>query len=354
MSTLQDAQMSSRVSSGPDAIKPDYVLIDCLDNRGRVQLRQRLALSGGQRTLTIGRSLNADVTVDDEHCAALHAAIEVTADGRLLARDLGSVNGIVVAGQRHHTASGLLLDDGTLQIGRTRLRVRTSHQSLSPEKPDLMRTASLLILQQPARLAALGAAAVVAQSSYDAWLGAPRDLLAGIITSVGFAFVLVGVWVAVWALLSRVMQDEWRWLRHAAIILGVAAVTIAINGVFDLGWFMTSAAPAGSRGTWIGAIALAVAISLHLMHASGLSIRRAALIGCLVPALLVGGGQWMLSRSNSRDVNHISADLRVYPPSLRLRQATTTADFFAGTSALRQAADAKLRSTPADDAENYE
>jgi hypothetical protein len=333
---------------------PEYVLVDCLDSRGRVQLRQRFALADDRRTFTVGRSVAADVILDDEHSAPLHARLEVTADGHLQLSDLGSVNGIIVAGQRRLAASNLRLDDGMFQIGRTRLRVRTSRQALPPEKPDQLGTASWLDLQHPVRLAGVGAAVVGAQSAYEAWLGAPRDLLGGIITSVGFAMLVVGTWVAVWALLSRVMQEEWRWLRHAAIILGISAVTMAVNAVLDLGWFAFSLPPWSGRGVWTGALALAAAVSLHLIHASGLSTRRAALIGCFVPAVLAVGSQWMLTRSTNRDVNHISADLRVYPPSLRLRKAGTVEDFFASSAALRKTADAKLKAAPPEDTDGYE
>jgi FHA domain len=344
--------MNTQPASAKPETAPETVVVDCLDSRGRVQLRQRVVLRGSRRMFTIGRSVDADVTLDDEHSAAVHVSVELTPDGRLLARDLGSINGIVVAGERHRAASGLLLEDGILQVGRTRLAVRTSRQTLPPEKPDQHGTASLL--RQPAQLAGLGALAVVAQSTYEAWLGAPRDLLGGIVASVGFALLLIGLWVGVWALLSRVMQEEWRWLRHAAIILGIAAVTVSVNGTTDLGWFMFSLPPWNSRGIWIGSIALAAAVSLHLIHAAGLSARRAAAIGCLIPAVLAGGGQWFMVRNNSRDVNHIDADLRIYPPNLRVRKAGTVDDYFAGASALRKSADAKLKNAPADNGEDYE
>jgi Inner membrane component of T3SS, cytoplasmic domain len=340
--------------SVPEPAPHEYILIDCLDSRGRVQLRQRFAITDKRRTFTIGRSVAADVTLDDEHSAPLHATLEATTDGRLQISDLGSVNGIVMAGQRRLAASNLRLDDGTFQIGRTRLRVRTSREALPPEKPVQLGTASWLDLQHPARLAGVGAAVVGAQSVYEAWLGAPRDLLGGIITAVGFALLIVGVWVAVWALLSRVMQEEWRWLRHAAIILGISAVTVTVNAVLDLGWFAFSLPPWSGRGVWIGALALAAAVSLHLIHASGLSTRRAALIGCLVPALLAVGSQWMVTRSTNRDVNHISAELRAYPPSLRVRKAGTVEDFFAGSAALRKSADAKMKAALPDETDGYE
>jgi pSer/pThr/pTyr-binding forkhead associated (FHA) protein len=333
----------------------ELVLVDCLDNRGRVQFRERFALGDGRRTFVIGRSVNADVTVDDDHVAPLHASVEVTTDGRLLARDLGTLNGIIVAGKRHHAVAdgaGVSLDDGRLQVGRTHVRVRASSQPLAPERSDQPGRTSLL--DNPARLAGLGALAVVAQSVYDAWLGAPRDLLGSTVTTLGVAVIVTAAWVAVWALLSRIMQDDWRWLRHAAIILCVSAVVVAVDGLLDLGWFAFSLPPSGARGRWLGAVALAAALTLHLIHASGLSARRAALIGCLVPALLGAAGQWMVWRSQSRDVNHIDANLRLYPPGLRLRPAGSVGDYFAGAGALRKAADAKLKSAPAEDAETYD
>jgi pSer/pThr/pTyr-binding forkhead associated (FHA) protein len=343
----------------PYFLLPEFVLVDWLDDHGRVHLRQRFALTEGRRTFIIGRSIDADVTVDDDYAAPLHASVEVTVDGRLLARDLGSINGIVVAGKRHQARaaggiSGVPLDDGMLQIGRSRLRLRTSHASLAPELPDKQQPGRSTLLDHPGRLAAIGAVAVAAQSTYNAWLDAPRDLIGNIVSSLTIAAVLTVAWVAVWALLSRVMQNEWRWLRHTAIILGIVAVTVAIDAVLDLGWFMFALPQWSVRDRLLSAVVLAAALSLHLMHASGLTARRAALIGCLIPALLTGGGYWMLDRMNRRNVNHIDAELRIYPPNLRMSPAIAASDYFDGAKDLRKRADSRLKDLPAEDLESYD
>lgn len=331
----------------------ETVLIEILGSHGHVQTRERITLPGDRRTFTIGRSVTADVTLDDAHAAALHASVEITPEGRILVSDLGSVNGIIIAGKRHRhsgatgDANNLQLEDGMLQIGRTRLRVRTAHESLAAEKPDQLRPASML--RDPAWIAGIGALVGGVQLAYASWLGAPRDLATLIVTTLISGMLAAGTWVAFWAFLSRVMQGEWRWLRHAAIFLGVAAVFVAINGVLDLAWFMFTLPQWSTRTAWTGAIAFACALYLHLMHASNLSARRAALVACIVPALSGGAGQWVQARYQMRDVNHISTSVRLYPPPLRLRAAGTVEDYFRGTAALRDAADRTRKAIRADD-----
>ncbi len=334
--------MNDPVNSGKGV-----VLVDILDSHGRVHLRERLALPGDKRTFTIGRAVDADVTLDDAHTAALHATIEITPTGQLLVSDLDSVNGVVVAGKRLRGARNVEVANGLLQIGRTRLRLRTAYEVLPPEQPDQLRPAS--VLHDPAWLAGIGAVAGLAQLAYTTWLSVPRDLVAVLVTTLISAVAGAGVWVAFWALLSRMLCGEWRWLRHAAIFLGVAAVFYAINGVLDLGWFMFSLPQWSLRAAWVGAIALGCALYLHLIHASNIAPRRAAIVACIVPALSGGAGQWVQERQQMRDVNHIGTSLRIYPPALHLRAAGSIDDYFQRAATLREAADKKRKATRADD-----
>jgi hypothetical protein len=322
-------------------------LIEQLDSHGRVQWRERIALDNDKRRFTIGRALDADVTLDDPYAAARHAAIEVTADGKLLVTDLDSANGIVVAGKRHHGVQNVEVPDGLLQIGRTRLRVRTTFDTLAAEIPDQIRPAS--VLRDPAWIAGISAIAGTAQLIYSSWLGAPRDLTSVVVTSMISAIAAAGVWVAFWSLLSRVILGEWRWLRHAAIFLGVAVVFFAINGLTDLSWFAFSLPHWANRAAWTGAIAFACALYLHLTNASNISANRAALIACIVPAISGGAGQWVQDRAQIRDVNYIGAGLRIYPPALHLSAANTQDAFFDKAMTLREAADKKRKATHLDE-----
>lgn len=321
----------------------ETVLVEILGGHGRVLSRERLVLAADTRAFTIGRSVQADVTLDDAHAAALHASIEITPEGRILVTDLGTVNGVVVDGKRHQgegKAAGLAVPGGTLEIGRTRLRIRTAHETLAPEKPDPLRPASSL--RDPAWIAGFGALACGLQLAYTGWLGAPRDLAAVIVTTMISGVLAAGAWVAFWALLSRVMQGEWRWLRHAAIFLGIAAVFVAVSAIVELLWFLFSLPQWNTRAAWIGAVAFGCALYLHLMHASSLTARRAAVIACVVPALSAGTGYWVESRQQMRNVNYIGSSVRIYPPSLRLTKAGAIDDYFQRAMQLRDNAD-KLR-----------
>ena len=326
----------------------ETILVEIIDGHGRVQACQRLQLTEISRKLTIGRSIHADVTLDDPYAAGLHAAIEVMPDGRVVVSDLGSVNGVVVAGKRCHGVRDLDLPDNALQVGRTRLRVRTTREALEPERPDQLRPASLL--QHPAWIAGIAATASVLQTIYATWLGAPRDLVAAVVTALGLSVGLIAVWVSFWGLLSRVMQGEWRWARHTAIILSVAAAFTALTGAVELGWFAFALPPWSHRSAWLAAIALGCALFLHLTSASPLTHGRAAQIALLIPLLIAAGNQWLQERSQRRNVNYIGEAVRIYPPILRLRASITVGDYFRNSAALRQAADSKLASALANEA----
>src|SRR5262249_14829136 len=150
-------------------------------------------------------------------------------------------------------------------------------------------------------------------------------------------------------LLSRIMQGEWRWLRHAAIFLGVSAAFEAVMGIVDLSEFVFAFSLPGNRYIWIGAVALAVALFLHLTHASGLAAGRAAVVACVIPVLLAAGVHWLHGRYQVRDVNHIGAHVRIYPPGLRLRASDTLEGFFDKAASLRELAGKRLADALADE-----
>ena len=119
-----------------ESVTPEFVIVETLGSHGRVQTRNRVPLTAHKRDVTIGRSPQADVVLDDAYAAALHVSVEVTPEGGIQATDLGSVNGIGVGGRRIKSARQLPVPNGLLQVGRTRLRVRVSSEALSPERPD--------------------------------------------------------------------------------------------------------------------------------------------------------------------------------------------------------------------------
>jgi pSer/pThr/pTyr-binding forkhead associated (FHA) protein len=329
-------------------VSPEFVVVEVLDRDERVLSRTRVTLNDTKRSFTIGRSVTADVVLDDDYVAALHVEIDVSPNAELRLRDLGTVNGVIVAGKRELHAQNLHLSKAALQLGRTRLRLRTSDEGLAPERHDLP---TPMVGERSLGVGVVVAACCfVAMAFYGTWVGAPRDMTGEIVTALGSALVVAGSWIAIWALLGRLLRGEWRWARHAVIFFGLAAAFFAVEAILDLAWFMFSLPQWRSRTTVVTGIAIALALYWHLTNASALHGRRAVAIAALLPALGLGATQWLVARNIDRSVNYIGIDQQIYPPALRLRAAEDVQSFFAKLPALQAAADKKRKTMPKDGA----
>lgn len=75
----------------------------------------------------IGRGSDCDIVIDDPGISRRHMEIDITDNGStVIARDLGSTNGMYVEG--HHVEAATLLDGNTITIGRTRILYWASSQ----------------------------------------------------------------------------------------------------------------------------------------------------------------------------------------------------------------------------------
>jgi hypothetical protein len=330
------------LTSKPLVAQP--VVVEVLDSHGRVHARERVSLSADRRSFTVGRSTAADVMLDDPFVAALHVAIEVTPEGLFRATDLGSVNGIIVNARRRRHAQGVELPDGLLQVGRTHLRLRTPREALAAEKPD-----HAAFDTRAGRIAYSGALACALFIGYYSWLTAPWDPATEIAISVMKVLPVAGMWIAIWALLSRVITGEWRWMTHAAILFGVFAGVMALDSLLDLAWFALALPQWPWRDPLLLVAAAGLALYWHLTHASTMKQRRAALIAVLLPAVAIGTTTWAKARNQNRNVNFIGAGVKLYPPALRLREGGTLDAYFSAAARLRDAADQKRRAVPGED-----
>ncbi|MCS0602560.1 FHA domain-containing protein [Streptomyces sp. LP11] len=102
---LDDAPTQLHVVAGPDA--------------GGVHL-----LHGGR--ITVGRSAEADVPLDDPDVSRLHCAVTVGADGRVAVADLDSTNGTTLDGERVGERAVRFPAGALLRIGESALRVTPS------------------------------------------------------------------------------------------------------------------------------------------------------------------------------------------------------------------------------------
>ncbi|MEX0825854.1 MAG: FHA domain-containing protein [Acidimicrobiia bacterium] len=75
-----------------------------------------------RKPLVVGRSAQADVTIEDAFASDQHARFD-TAGGRLYVQDLGSTNGTTLNGERV-TERRVLARGDTIRIGATIMEVR--------------------------------------------------------------------------------------------------------------------------------------------------------------------------------------------------------------------------------------
>lgn len=95
---------------------PDGWLV--VERGGGLEKGQRLDLIGG---LSVGRSKESDVQIDDRYASSLHARV-FSRDGRFYVEDMNSTNGTLLNGATLQ-GEAELIDGDTVQIGDTVFRL---------------------------------------------------------------------------------------------------------------------------------------------------------------------------------------------------------------------------------------
>jgi len=318
------------------------MVVEVLSGHHRVRARYRFAPVGGATQCTVGRSVACDVVLDDPFVAAVHARISVDAEGRVTVADLESVNGVVIAGQRRHGGEPAELDgDGMFRVGHTRLRVRTAREVVAPERPD--RGASSWVSRgTELKVLAAGSAVSIAATLFEVWTSTtqPRELSTALVTTLLALLGLVGLWIALWALASRVAFGESRWVRHAVIVTVVYAVASVVTALVDvvngaLGLHLSPAV-----GPVVVAMSVAVALSAHLLNASPMRARFALGIGVTIPFVILATTLWTQARGQNRSPSYVGDRDLIVPPALVMRRGESLDRFADDLIALRKKADA--------------
>jgi len=308
------------------------MLVEVLDVHGHAQIRQRTTGIGAQ--CRIGRSLACDVVIDDTFAAPEHTLLTLQEDGRVHVQDLGTANGTRVDGHRINAETGQIIARGDLLIGRTHVRVRTQESSMAPERAfrrDPLRRHRTL-------LAVLGLALCFLFAAFFQWTEAPEHLGPRVLIAELIALAGLAVWVACWALISRLTVGAWQVRIHLAI----AAFCV---GLWAWGYWLytVSAFALQWRWLWVVLVTLAACIALaaaylHLRKAT--HFRRPASLALALLAPLICGGLWWLAdlQMDPRTVNRVTAGTQVYPPWLRVAPSTDLGDYLADAAALKRAA----------------
>ena len=301
-------------------------------------LRERL----GADAVTLGRAWDNDIVLDDAHVAAHHLRIARDADGRWIAEDLGSVNGLRVEGERGTQQRVTLAPGTTLRVGHTLVRLYRGSDAVPAELP-LGRNRSAW----PAAL--LCFALVLALSVLELWLGETSEpKLVRYLTGVLALAAIALLWTAAWAAISRLFVGHARFGLH----LLIAAAGLLVYSLYDpLGEFGAFALSWTAPARYAYVLAWVMLGATCFAHLGALSRKHLPLKATAITALVVlGVGVQSLKLSDWR-ANYGQPVMlqRLAPPWLRVAATREPAAFFAGSARLQAKVDAARAEEPSGD-----
>jgi hypothetical protein len=203
-----------------DHAEKRLALIEVLQHDGRPGRGVARAIDVHAWPMTLGRSLDNDVVIDDPHVAAEHARLEPDAQGRLVLTVLDSRNGALLGSQRlrAHQQANVPSGGAAIQLGTTLLRLRLPDEVLGAEQP-LAEAQALPAQATSALLPALAGLALLSLAVAGHWLGLdPGADFAAWLPVLALPLALLG-WCAVWALLSKLFQHHFDFIGHLRIAL---------------------------------------------------------------------------------------------------------------------------------------
>lgn len=194
------------------AVPARLALIEVIGRDGRVAQ----TLDVRRWPLTLGRSLAADVVLDDPHVAPLHATLQPDGDGRLTLEVGDTANGVREGRVVHPRGSRAPVPAGgaTWQIGGLTLRLRTPDEALAAEQP-------LPAGGRAAALPALASAVVLSVLALvNHWLSLDpgAEVMEWLPIVAGLPLVLA-VWAGGWATASKLFQHRFEFGAHLRLAL---------------------------------------------------------------------------------------------------------------------------------------
>ncbi len=312
--------------------------LEVLDPKGRVS--QRFPVQS--LPLTLGRAYTNHVILDDPFICPEHLKIGYDENGRLRARDVGTVNGLrdIAGGQ---LVPSLLLASGTeFQIGHTHLRYCETTHAVAPaevDRPGMMTWFTSPAVGLASGFVLLGVLLVSSFFGSYERLNIARSLSEALMT-----FSMVLAWAGLWALVSRIVLNRFHYGQH--FVLACAAIIISLMAGTSAEWiefiFPTS------QALWVTAIVgagliLGPLVYGHLGLASSMRLRSRLGAGLAVSIVVTGLGVMADydNRSSFSTAMEYSAILKPIEPALL--PATTMDRFIESTHDLKKELDALAR-----------
>ena len=257
--------------------------IEILDSKGNVA--ERVAIESFP--VRIGRAYTNRVIVGDPYVCPMHLEIALDEKGRLIARDLDSVNGLHRFGEDGRVSQLELQSGSQFRIGRTWLRYCGLDQPLAPTAIDESQRISPSIF----RYASVTAGALVMSLlCLESFLSSVERVK--LINIIGEPLVTIATtlgWAGAWALASRIIVSRFHFAEHATIAYGAILGFILLSTTSEWLEFFFPAVPAvWLAGLFGSGLVLATLVYGHLGFASLLRRRSRLLAALLFSGAVVG------------------------------------------------------------------
>lgn len=322
------------------------VVVELLDRAGAVIARHRC----NELPVRLGRAYDNEIIVDDPFVAPAHLRIERRADGELVARDMGTRNGMyAVAKRRWSLRQGavkrsneiVLTPDTLVRAGHSTFRVRPIDQAVAPERLDTTAHA-----WEGLRPAILAFAMLTLLALFNAWSSdttTQENLVYE--TSVTMVLATMLVWAGAWALLNRLFAGRARFGRHfligAAFTVAAFATSLAaglLSYAFSLGW-------PTRFDSYLSLGLLSIAIYFHVATITPLSVsfaRRFAVAFALLAIGLFGLYRYSTEQQFGDSLYMTS----IQWPAIRVVTPVSTEAFVNAAGDLKSRADLRRREIP--------
>lgn len=332
----------------------------------------------GRHRLTVGRSMACDVVVADPHVAAEHFTVSLDEHGALIVRDLGTVNGTRVDKAASATSAASPAAEHTVRdeqvhtivAGRTRFTLRgqaaqvaaevplDAHAALAPSHD--LGVAGRPVHEPPALLAALGrarrlwtmVALVSALAVFAQWLETSwqREALMQVVGGTLGVLTAAGFWLALWALVGRVVAGRPRWAVQAGVLAAITLVFVLGREAVDLVSFATSGVlPSIVDRVW-GTLGFVVLLYAHLRVSTHLRARHVLPWAAVLPAAVLGLTLWQTYGSASGREWRQTDGAALYPPAWRIVRPADTAALIADARDLERRAVERMKASRDDEA----
>jgi len=292
--------------------------------------------------IRIGRGYANDVILDDDYAAPSHAVVEPGADGRLVLRDLGSRNGIVVRGRRVQNVA--LAGDTVARIGHTALRVRAADWPVAPELVDRTFHGWEGVLPGALGLLLAGAVALLARWLADDSLFEVARYAEAL--AAGLAVALL--WGGAWACANRLFARHARLGRHLFVFgCGVTALAAYVLLGSTLAYAF-SAEAFTHYASHVAVVLVAGAVYFHLCTIRPQNRVRYRWI-CAGLAVLCSS---LILAGNIQRTGRVSDELYMavlMPPTVRVSPDHGLDEFMRGVEAMKGPLDRSRGRKPGDD-----